>query len=226
MIHSFISWHVLCSKNYLIFCFLVFASIALICCSLTPWILFLFLRVIFLILYSSYLTIFLKWSWGKVLEELHKIFQSIAISKQQNELYLFPRQTIQYHSNPIYAPTSNTEEAEVEWFYEDLQDILELTPQKRCPFHYRGLEWKSRKSRNTWGNRHIWPCSTEWSRARLKEFSQENALVIANTPLPKTQEKTLHMDTTRWPIAKSDWLYSLQPKMETLYTVSKNKTRS
>ena len=34
----------------------------------------------------------------------------------------------------IYAPTSNTEKAEVEWFYEDLQDLLELTPQKRCPF--------------------------------------------------------------------------------------------
>ena len=42
-----------------------------------------------------------------------------------------------------YAPTSNAEEAEIEWFYEDLQDLLELTPpQKRCPFHYRGLECK------------------------------------------------------------------------------------
>ena len=49
----------------------------------------------------------------------------------------------------VYAPTSNAEEAEVERFYEDLQDLLELTPQKRCPFHYRGLECKSRKSRNT-----------------------------------------------------------------------------
>ena len=49
-----------------------------------------------------------------------------------------------------YAPTSNAEEAEVERFYEDLQDLLELTPQKRCPFHYRGLGCKSRKSRNTW----------------------------------------------------------------------------
>ena len=50
----------------------------------------------------------------------------------------------------VYAPASNAEEAEVEWFYEDLQNLLELTPQKRCPFHYRGLECKSRKSRNTW----------------------------------------------------------------------------
>ena len=48
-----------------------------------------------------------------------------------------------------YAPTSNTEEAEVEQFYEDLLDLLELTLKKRCPFHFRGLECKSRKSRNT-----------------------------------------------------------------------------
>ena len=40
----------------------------------------------------------------------------------------------------VYAPTSNAEEAEVEWFYEDLQDLLELRPQKRCPFQQRGLE--------------------------------------------------------------------------------------
>ena len=58
-----------------------------------------------------------------------------------------------------YAPTSNAEEAE--WFYEDLQDILELTTKKRCPFHYRELECKSRKSRNTWGNRQIWPWNTK-----------------------------------------------------------------
>ena len=58
----------------------------------------------------------------------------------------------------VYAPTSNAEEAEVEWFCEDLQDLLE---QKRCPFHYRGLECKSRKSRNTWSNRQIWPWNAE-----------------------------------------------------------------
>ena len=54
----------------------------------------------------------------------------------------------------VYALTSNAEEAEVEWFYEHLQDFLELTPpQKKCPFHCRGLECKIRKSRNTWSNR-------------------------------------------------------------------------
>ena len=55
----------------------------------------------------------------------------------------------------VYVPTSNAEEAEVEWFYEDLQDLLELTPKKRCPFHHRGLERKSRKSRDTPSNRQI-----------------------------------------------------------------------
>ena len=60
-----------------------------------------------------------------------------------------------------YALIGNAEEVEAEWFYEDLQDFLELTPPKRCPFHYRGLECKSRKSRNTWSNRQIWPWSTE-----------------------------------------------------------------
>ena len=60
----------------------------------------------------------------------------------------------------VYALTCNTEEDEVEQFNEDLQDLLELTPQ-RYPFHYKGLKCKSRKSRNTWSNRQIWPWSTE-----------------------------------------------------------------
>ena len=60
-----------------------------------------------------------------------------------------------------YATTNNAEEAEVERFYEDLQDLLEPTPKKRCPFHYRGLECKIRKSRNTWSNRQIWPWNAE-----------------------------------------------------------------
>ena len=46
-----------------------------------------------------------------------------------------PRQTIQYHSFPIYAPTSNAEEAEIERFSEDLQDLLELTPKKDAIFN-------------------------------------------------------------------------------------------
>ena len=59
-----------------------------------------------------------------------------------------------------YALTSNAEEAEVEQFDEDLQDLLELTHKKEGT-HYRGLECKSRKPRNTWSNRQIWPWNAE-----------------------------------------------------------------
>ena len=61
----------------------------------------------------------------------------------------------------VYAPISNIEEAEVEQFYEDLQDLLELTPPKRYPLRYSALECKSRKSRNTWSNMKIWLWSME-----------------------------------------------------------------
>ena len=61
----------------------------------------------------------------------------------------------------VYAPTTNAKEAEVKWFCQDLQDHLELNTKKRCHFHYRGLECKSRKSRNTWSNRQVWPWSTK-----------------------------------------------------------------
>ena len=64
----------------------------------------------------------------------------------------------------VYAPTSNAEEAEIKWFYEDLQYLLELTPKKDVFFfffHYRQLECKSRKSRDTSSSRKIWPWNTE-----------------------------------------------------------------
>ena len=124
----------------------------------------------------------------------------------------------------VYAPTSNAEEAEVERFYEDLQDLLELIPQKRCPFQRRGLECKSRNSRNTWSNRQIWHWNTEWSRAKTNSVLPRKCTGHNKHTLPTTQEKTLHMDITRWSTPKSDWLYSLQPKIEKLYTVSKNKS--
>ena len=63
----------------------------------------------------------------------------------------------------VYAPTSNAEEAEVEWFCEDLQDFLELTPPKKDVLlsHHRGLECKSRKSSDTWSNKQVWPWGTK-----------------------------------------------------------------
>ena len=51
---------------------------------------------------------------------------------------------------------------------------------------------------------------------RLMEFCQENALIIANILFQQHKKKTLHMDISKWSIPKSNWLYSLQPKMEKL----------
>ena len=61
----------------------------------------------------------------------------------------------------VYAPASNAEETEVEQFYEDLQDLLELTPKKDVFFIIGDWNAKSRKSRNTWSNRQIWPWNVE-----------------------------------------------------------------
>jgi len=72
---------------------------------------------------------------------------------------LFPRKPFNITVTQVYTLTINVEEAEVEWFYEDLQDLPQLT--SKCALHYRGLECKSRKSRNTWSNRQIWPWSTK-----------------------------------------------------------------
>ena len=127
-----------------------------------------------------------------------------------------------------YAPTSNAEEAEVEWFYDNLQDLLELTHKKYVLFiigDCKSRECKSRKSRNTWSNRQIWPWSTQWSRAQANRVLPRKCTGHSKHPLPAAQ-KTLHMGITRWSTLKSDWLYSLQPKMEKLHTISKNKTGS
>ena len=66
-----------------------------------------------------------KWSSHHSQKKSLKCSSWMQSQKQQKDLCLFPRQTIQYYSNPIYPPISNTEEAEVECFYEDLQDLLE-----------------------------------------------------------------------------------------------------
>ena len=69
--------------------------------------------------------------------------------------------------------------------------------QKRCPFHYRRLEYKSKKSRSTWSNRQIWPWNMEWNRTKANRVLPSILTGHSKHPLPTTQEKTLHMDITR-----------------------------
>ena len=70
--------------------------------------------------------------------------------------------------------------------------------QKRCPFHYVGLECKSRKSRDTWSNRQVWPWSIKWRRSKANRVLSRECTGCNKYPLPTTQEKILHMDITRW----------------------------
>ena len=103
----------------------------------------------------------------------------------------------------VYAPTSNAEEAEVELFNEDLQDLLELTPKKDVLFIIR--DWNAKvKSQETPGVTGKFGLGIQNEAGkRLIEFSQENALVIANT-LFQQHKRRLHMDITRWSTLKSD----------------------
>ena len=83
----------------------------------------------------------------------------------------------------IYAPTGNAKEAEIEWFYEDLQDLLETTPKKHVLFIIR--DWNAKVgSQGIPGvtGKFGLEVQTEAGQ-RLTEFCQENTLVMANTPL-------------------------------------------
>ena len=105
----------------------------------------------------------------------------------------------------VCALTSNAEEAEVKQFYEDLQDLLELTPKKDVLFIIG--DWNAKV-----GSQEIPGVTGKFGLGaqneagqRLIEFCQENEHTgHSKHPLPTTQEKILHMDITRWSTPKSD----------------------
>ena len=115
--------------------------------------------------------------------------------KNQNDLCSFPRQTIQYHGNSSLCLTSNAEEDEVEWFYEDLQDLLELTPKKDALFIVGDWNAKvgSQETPEVKGKFGLGVRNE--AGQRLIEFCQENALVIANT-LFQQQKRRLYTWTS------------------------------
>ena len=103
----------------------------------------------------------------------------------------------------VYAPTSNAKEAEVEQFYEDLQDLSELTPKKDvlCIKGELNIKVGSQETPGVTGKFGL----GVWNEAgqRLIEFCQENTPVIGNTLLQQ-QRRRLYMDITRWSVPKSD----------------------
>ena len=101
-----------------------------------------------------------------------------------------------------YAPTSNTEEAEVERFYEDLQDLLELTPKKDVLFIIG--DWNAKVgSQETPGVTNL-ALEYGMKQGKANRVLQRECTGHRKHPLPKTQEKTLHMDITRWSTPQSD----------------------
>ena len=149
-----------------------------------------------------------------------------AISKMTEWSLFISKANHSYHHNPSLCPDQSCWRS---WSWMVLWRPTRpsrTNTQKRCPLHYRRLECKSRKSRATWNNRQIWLWSTKQSRSKVSRVLPREHTGHSKHPLLTTQEKTLHMEITRRSILKSDWFYSLQPKMEKLYTVSKNKTGS
>ena len=101
--------------------------------------------------------------------------------KRQNDLCSFPRQTIQYHIIQVCAPTSNTEEAEMEWFCEDLEDLLELTPKNDVLFIIGDCNAKVGSQETPGVTGKFGLGIQNESGQRLIEFCKENALGITNT---------------------------------------------
>ena len=103
----------------------------------------------------------------------------------------------------VYAPTSKAEEAEIEWFYEDLQDLLELTPRKDVLF-ITG-DWNAKVE-----SQEIPGVTGKFGLGVQNEAGQSLTVLPrvhtghSKHRLPTTQEKTLHMDITRWSTPKSD----------------------
>ena len=99
----------------------------------------------------------------------------------------------------VYAPISNTEEAEVQWFYGDLQDLLELTPKKDILFIIG--DWNAKV-----GSQEIPGVTGKFGQneagQKLTVLQREHS--GHSKHLLTTQEKTVHMDITRWSISKSD----------------------
>ena len=112
--------------------------------------------------------------------------------KRQNDLCSFPRQTIQYHGNPNLSLTNNAEEAEIERFYEDLQDLLEIIVKKDVLFIIGDWNAKVGSQETPGVTGRIGLGVQNEAGQRLIELCQENALVIANTLLNNTREGSTH----------------------------------
>ena len=144
---------------------------------------------------------------------------------RKNDLCLFPRQAIQYHNNPSLCPN--------DWCWRSWSLMILWRPtrpsrtntQKSCPFHHRGLECKSGKSRDTWSNRQIWPWSTKWSRAKANRVFPRECTGHTDT-LFQQNKRRLYTWTSQDGQYQNQIDYILCSQRWRSSIVSKNKTGS
>ena len=148
----------------------------------------------------------------------------VQSQRWQNDLGLFLRQAIQHYSNSSLWPYHwcwRTLGWSVLW---RLRRPPRTNTKKRCSIHHWGLGCKRRKSTGACSNRHVGPWRIKWSSARTNWILPKECTGHSKYPFATTRQMTLHIGITKQSIVKSNWLHSLQPKMEKLCTVSKNKT--
>ena len=137
---------------------------------------------------------------------------------QQNDLCSFPRQPFNVTVIQAYAPTSNTEEAKVEWFYEDLQDLLELTHKKDVLFIMEGRNAKVRSQEIPGVTGKSGLGVQNEAGQRLIEFCKENTLIIANTLFQQHKRRLYtwtspdgqHRNQTDYILCSQRWRSSIQ----------------
>ena len=126
----------------------------------------------------------------------------------------------------VYAVMRNAEEAEVELFYEDLQDLIEQTSPPKCPFIIGGWNAKAGSQETPGVTGKLGHGVQNEAGKRLIEFSQENALVIANILFQQHKRRLYTWTSTDGQHQNQIDNILCSQKMEKLYTVSKNKSRS
>ena len=123
--------------------------------------------------------------------------------KRQNDLCSSQGKPFNITVIQVYAPTSNAEEAEVKQFCEDLQDLLQLTPKKDVIFVIG--DWNAKGgSQETPGVTGKFSLGMRSKAGETNRFLPRKCTGHSKHPLPTTQEKTLHMDITRWSTPKSN----------------------
>ena len=149
-----------------------------------------------------------KWSSPHDQQKSPKCSICAQPQKWQNDL-CFQGKPFNITVIQVYAPTTYVKEAEVDQIYEDLEDILELTPKEDALFIIGDWNAKlgSQDIPGVTGKFGI--VEKKWSRAKANRILPRECMVHRNHPFSTTKVMALHMEITKWSIPKPSWLHSL-----------------